>query len=121
MKISRLAWAIVCMAGRMLQRIYHTFNLTIHNRGKSGNKIADLLARAPSDILDLNPHWVSLLIGINDTKSTTSAGTPLDDFERDYTALLELLHGRASIVMMTPFFAQVPGGAEKIIETFRPV
>ena len=35
-------------------------------------------------------------------------------FERDYRALLERIKGQAQVVMMTPFFLSVPGGAKKL-------
>lgn len=100
--------------GQMLTRIYGSYNLAVHNRGISGNKIADLLARLQTDVLDLQPDWVSLLIGINDTASTTNPGTPTADFARDYQAVVDQITGSARLVVMTPFFVQVPGGATKI-------
>ena len=103
----------------MLTRIYQDYDLTIHNRGISGNKIADLLGRLQADVLDLQPQWVSLLIGINDTASTSAAGTPNDAFRRDYQALLEAVQRQAKIVIMTPFFVAVPGGSEKQVDDLK--
>ena len=36
------------------------------NAGISGNTSRDLLARYQRDVIDLNPDWVSICIGIND-------------------------------------------------------
>ena len=36
------------------------------NRGISGNRIIDLLARVKADIINLTPDYMSILIGIND-------------------------------------------------------
>jgi lysophospholipase L1-like esterase len=36
------------------------------NRGNSGNTVRDLKNRWQTDVLDLNPDWVSVMIGVND-------------------------------------------------------
>ena len=41
-------------------------NLTIHNRGISGNKVHQLDARWQKDCLDIKPNILSILIGVND-------------------------------------------------------
>ncbi len=41
-------------------------NLTIYNRGISGNKVYQLADRWDKDCLDLKPNVLSILIGVND-------------------------------------------------------
>ena len=41
-------------------------NLTIHNRGISGNKVHQLANRWDKDCLDLKPDILSIMIGVND-------------------------------------------------------
>jgi len=41
-------------------------NLTIYNRGISGNKVYQLAERWKEDCLDLKPDLLSILIGVND-------------------------------------------------------
>ena len=41
-------------------------NLTIHNRGISGNKVHQLANRWDKDCLDLKPNLLSIMIGVND-------------------------------------------------------
>jgi lysophospholipase L1-like esterase len=41
-------------------------HIRIRNTGISGNTVRDLAARWQSDVLDLKPDWVSIMIGIND-------------------------------------------------------
>jgi lysophospholipase L1-like esterase len=41
-------------------------DLTIYNRGISGNKVHQLADRWDKDALDLKPDWISILIGVND-------------------------------------------------------
>ena len=40
--------------------------LRVLNTGISGNRVTDLEARWQSDVLDLQPDWLSVMIGIND-------------------------------------------------------
>lgn len=50
----------------MLAAYYPEVFLRITNSGVSGNTSRDLLARFDRDVVDLNPDWVSICIGIND-------------------------------------------------------
>lgn len=49
-----------------LSGFYPEVNLRITNSGISGNTSRDLLARFDRDVVELNPDWVSICIGIND-------------------------------------------------------
>lgn len=62
-------------------------NLTFINRGISGNRITDLQKRWKTDVPDLKPNVLSILVGINDTllpKSET-----VEQYEQTYDKLLE--------------------------------
>lgn len=50
----------------MLAAYYPEVLLRITNSGTSGNTSRDLLARFDRDVVELNPQWVSICIGIND-------------------------------------------------------
>ncbi len=82
------------------------------NRGISGNRIKDLKGRWKEDCLDLQPTVVSILIGINDTWRRFDSGeaTSIEDFERDYRAILtstqQALHPR--FVLCEPFVLPIP-------------
>jgi lysophospholipase L1-like esterase len=41
-------------------------NIRIRNTGISGNTVRVLAARWQSNVLDLKPDWLSIMIGIND-------------------------------------------------------
>lgn len=45
---------------------YPELELMVINRGVSGNRVRDLATRWQSDVLDLEPDWVSIMIGVND-------------------------------------------------------
>jgi lysophospholipase L1-like esterase len=65
-------------------------NLTIYNRGISGNKVYQLAERWDKDCLDLQPDVLSILIGVNDywhKRNGNYDGTP-EIYENDYRKLL---------------------------------
>jgi lysophospholipase L1-like esterase len=64
--------------------------LTIYNRGISGNKVYQLAERWDRDCLNLKPTVLSILIGVNDYwhfRNGNYDGTP-EIYENDYRALL---------------------------------
>ncbi len=66
-------------------------NLTIYNRGISGNKVYQLAERWQADCLDLKPNLLSILIGVNDYwhfRNGNYNGTP-EIYENDFRKLLE--------------------------------
>ncbi|MDR2040505.1 MAG: SGNH/GDSL hydrolase family protein [Bacteroidales bacterium] len=65
--------------------------LTIYNKGISGNKVFQLAERWDNDCINLKPNVLSILIGVNDfwhTKSGNYSGT-VKTYEDDYRALLK--------------------------------
>ena len=81
------------------------------NRGISGNRVRDLRARWRQDCLDLAPELVSIMIGVNDMWRRYDAGdpTPVEDFERDYRAILTdtVDNGAPRLVLVEPFLLPV--------------
>ena len=66
-------------------------NLTIFNKGISGNKVYQLAERWDADCIELKPNILSILIGVNDfwhTKTGSYQGT-VKTYEDDYRALLK--------------------------------
>ncbi len=61
------------------------------NRGISGNRIVDLYARIKVDFINLNPDYVSIYIGVNDTwhEIADKNGVDTDKFEKIYTMLID--------------------------------
>jgi len=75
------SWLLEEMAGQ---------NLTIYNRGISGNKVYQLAERWEADCLDLKPDVLSILIGVNDYwhfRNGNYEGTP-EIYEKDFRKLL---------------------------------
>ncbi|MEO8206442.1 MAG: SGNH/GDSL hydrolase family protein [Chthoniobacterales bacterium] len=66
-------------------------NLKFLNRGISGHRVTDLLARWRVDAINLKPDVLSILIGVNDTwhKFAYNNGCDLELYEKAYRLLLE--------------------------------
>ncbi len=86
---------------------YPSMNVQFLNRGISGNRVKDLLARWDEDCIALKPTVVSILIGINDTwrRFDNNDPTSTEAFLQDYTALLTRVKNElgARIILMDPF------------------
>lgn len=109
---SSLGVGYALMAGARLGMQYPEKNLTVLNRGISGNRAADLQARWERDCLELKPTWVSIYIGINDTWRRYDSGqeTTTEEFEASYRDLIERTrqHLEAKLVLVEPFVLPVP-------------
>jgi lysophospholipase L1-like esterase len=83
-------------------------NLTLYNRGISGNKVYQLADRWQKDCLDLKPDVLSILIGINDYwhfRNGQYDGT-VEIYENDYRKLLQLTKEKlpnVKLVICQPF------------------
>jgi len=85
--------------------------LQFFNRGISGNRIVDLYSRIKSDLINLNPNLVSILIGVNDTwhEHGSQNGVEVPKYERLYRDLLnEVLEKLPAVqfVLCEPFVLQ---------------
>lgn len=67
-------------------------NLSIYNRGISGNKVYQLASRWQMDCFELHPKVVSILVGVNDYwhKLDGKYDGTLEKYENDYRQLLLL-------------------------------
>ena len=61
----------------LLGAIYPDKKIRVVNMGLSGNTVRDLDKRWQSDVVDLKPDWLSIMIGINDVwRQFNSAPNP---------------------------------------------
>ena len=86
-------------------------NVTVYNRGISGNRIADLYARWIEDCLNLNPTILSILVGINEMifQYDHNCGASPERFKKTYKLLIEEVLEKnpdTKIVIMEPFFGK---------------
>lgn len=82
------------------------------NTGISGNRVTDLEARWKSDVLDLEPNWLSLMIGINDVWRQFDAEPGAEQVEPEqyelvYRSVLAKTRPQLDgLVLMTPYFLE---------------
>lgn len=96
------------LASARLLADHPRLGLMLWNRGISGNRVPDLLARWQKDCLDLQPDLVSILIGVNDLWHTFDGRYTgsVADYEQGYRELLEQTKQalpRAQLVVCEPF------------------
>ena len=88
------------------------------NRGISGNRSIDVLARIKCDLINLKPDVLSILMGINDVWHELAAenGVSTEDYETYYDMFIS--HVKAElpdtrIIMLEPFVLKGPATEEK--------
>ncbi|MGE4569520.1 MAG: SGNH/GDSL hydrolase family protein [Bacteroidales bacterium] len=95
---------------------YANLNLSIYNKGISGNKVHQLAERWDKDCLELKPTVMSIMIGVNDfwhTLNGSYKGTP-EIYEKDYIALLERTRTalpNLQLICIEPYAVKAAGGA----------
>ena len=109
------AWgtSYAAMASSLLCAMYPELHLRMINMGISGNQIRDLDKRWQTDVLDLKPDWVVVLIGINDawrqfdSPSQPELHVPPEEYRATYQRLLEqTLPTVKGMVLLTPYFME---------------
>lgn len=94
------------------------------NRGISGNRVRNLQERWQKDCLELNPTWVSIYIGINDTwrRYDRSDPTTVKQFEEGYRDILNRTTEQlnANLIMLEPVVLPYPEDRKQWREDLDP-
>lgn len=82
------------------------------NKGVSGDRVHNLIERYPEDILDVQPDFISILVGINDVWRRYDSNDPStpEAFEDHYEYLLKMLKHHmpeTKILVIEPFLLHV--------------
>jgi lysophospholipase L1-like esterase len=110
---SGLGAGYVSLVDSLLRAAYPAARIRLVNMGTSGHTVRDLDARWQTDVLDLEPDWLSIMIGINDV--WRQFDSPLRTEQHvglaEYTATLRRLVGGtrpkvSGLVVMTPYFIE---------------
>jgi lysophospholipase L1-like esterase len=100
----------VSLVDSMLNAAQPQQRIRVVNMGVSGNTVRDLQARWQTDVLDLRPNWLSIMIGINDvwrqfdTPLQSEWQVPIDEYTETLTALVSTTRPQLKgLVLMTPY------------------
>lgn len=103
----------VMFVDAMLKAVAPQAKIRVINMGCSGDTTRNLKARWQTDLLDLQPDWVSVLIGINDVWRQFDAPLQTElhvlpqEYEQNLTELLEQTLPRVKgLVLLSPFMIE---------------
>lgn len=103
----------VSLVDSLLQATYPERGIRVVNMGTSGNTVRDLEARWQTDVLDLKPDWLSIMIGINDVwRQFDSPWQPewavtLDEYRPTLERLVAQTRPQLKgLVLLTPYFIE---------------
>jgi lysophospholipase L1-like esterase len=96
----------------LLQAGYPELKLSVLNKGISGDTVLDLKARWMTDVMQVNPDWLFIYIGINDVwrffDGDQAEAVDLTEFTRIYQQIIKntLSSTSAQIRLVSPFLAE---------------
>lgn len=97
----------------LLGAVYPERKIRVVNMGCGGHTVRDLKDRWQTDVLDLRPDWLSIMIGTNDVwRQFDSPLNPAihvlpDEYETTLNELVtETLPRVSGLVLMTPFYIE---------------
>lgn len=92
---------------------YPESKIRVVNMGTSGDNVRALKARWKTDVLDLKPDWLSIMIGINDvwrqydTPLITEGHVYLEEYRSTLEQLVkETLPALKGLILMTPYYIE---------------
>lgn len=94
-----------------LRPIYPDTDIELINKGVSGDRVQELLSRVQTDVLDLKPDAVVIMIGINNVWHKFTHGKELDivEFEQDLKELItKLKEAGIVVIFLEPFLLPAP-------------
>lgn len=97
----------------MFAAYYPELFLRVTNSGVSGNTSRDLLARFDRDVVELNPDWVSICIGINDvwrqfdSPAIVDSHVLPDEYEKNVEEMILKIKGKVKgIFLLSPYIME---------------
>lgn len=115
---SLLGKGYVYRVAKIYELLFPQNHINFVNRGVSGNRSCDLLARYEKDIYEVHPDYLSIMIGINDTwrRYDENNVTTKEQYESNVKSLLERIKTQlpnTKIMLIEPFL--LPTDPEKKI------
>ena len=103
----------VSLVDGLLGAVYPGHAIRVINRGNSGDTVRGLKARWQTDVLDLRPDWLSIMIGINDVwrqfdiPRQPEEHVLLDEYEQTLDELVARTQPTVQgLVLMTPYYME---------------
>jgi len=103
----------VSLVNALITTVYPELAIRVVNMGTSGHNVRDLKDRWQTDILDLKPDWLSIMIGTNDVwrqydqPQVTESHVYIDEYEATLRSLIkETLPSLKGLILMTPFYIE---------------
>ena len=98
---------------KILNEEFKKHNITVYNRAIGGNKVNDLLDRFDKDFKEINPDYLFILIGVNDTWHNYPNSKKNDEFYQEYDLLLSKIKNEMNcdVIILEPF---IIGSIEEI-------
>ena len=97
----------------LLATVYPEHAIRVLNVGTSGNTVRDLKTRWQTDVLDLKPDWLSIMIGTNDVwrqfdmPRQKEAHVYPEEYEKTLGELAAQTRPQLKgLIMMTPFYIE---------------
>ena len=104
----------VALVDAFLRVVYPESRIRMVNMGTSGDTVRDLKKRWSTDVLDLNPDWVAILVGANDV--WRQFDSPLmkedhvliDEYRECYEQLIRFTKKSVEgLILMAPFYMEL--------------
>ncbi|WP_282940218.1 SGNH/GDSL hydrolase family protein [Paenibacillus sp. RC67] len=103
----------VALVDSFLQSVYPQLGIRVTNMGISGNTVRNLKDRWETDVVNLKPDWVSIMIGINDVwrqydlPQLVEKHVYIDEYEQTLRELVERTKpSLKSLILMTPYYIE---------------
>lgn len=97
----------------LFQSVYPELGIRVMNVGTSGNNVRDLKDRWQTDVLDLKPDFLSIMIGINDvwrqydSPQHKELHVYLDEYESTLQQIVEIARPHVKgLVLMSPYYLE---------------
>lgn len=103
----------VSLVDGLLGTCYPSYGIRVTNMGISGNTVRSLKERWQTDVIELKPDWLSIMIGINDVwrqfdlPTITEKHVGIAEYEQTLRELVDLTRPMLKgLVLMTPFYIE---------------
>jgi lysophospholipase L1-like esterase len=111
---------------RIYDNLFPGHKVTFVNKGISGNRSKDIVNRYESDIKEIKPDFISILVGINDVwrKYDRNDPTSTEEFEENYSTILKDIKRDlpdTKIMIIEPFLLHTDADKIKWHETLDPM